>query len=234
MFEDFHPTANSAEARKRRSQSLAAACVLYSSLFGGLVAATATAREAIVDDETQVTFAPPPEPEPEPEPPPPPEVKPEVKALKPKANRARLDPPDKLKDQKLEESNKDLAEADSAGPVDGFLDGVEGGQGSGTPPPPPPPPPKATPVKPPVAVSLAKPRYSAKARRKGIEGSVVVQFEVTTTGTVRNLRVVSGAPDLAEMVMREAVNWRFKPAIKDGKPIAYRMSKTVTFRLDEA
>jgi periplasmic protein TonB len=232
MFEDFHPPANNAEARKRRQQSLAAACFLYGGLFTGMIAATATAREVMDDTDIPVTFAPPPEPEPEPEPPPP-EAKPEVKQMRPKAMRPKLTPPDKVSDEKLKESDKELAKGDAAGPVDGFLDGVEGGQGNMRPPPPPPPV-KLAPPKPAVAVSLTKPRYSAKARRKGIEGSVVVEFEVTTTGTVKNVRIVSGAPELAEMVLREAPNWRFKPAIRDGKPVATRLRKTVTFRLDEA
>jgi protein TonB len=235
MFEDFHPAANSAESRKRARQSLAVACTLYGSLFGGMVAATATARQVIEEEMTQVEFAPPPEPEPEPEPPPP-AATPEVKTLRPKAMRPKLTPPDKISDEKLKQSDKELAEADEAGPVDGFLDGVEGGQGSGRPPPPPPPPPKATPARAPVPVAstFARPRYSSKAKRKGIEGVVVVSFEISETGAVRNLRVVSGAPELVEMVLKWAPTWRYKPAMRDGKAIPWRKTESIRFRLEDA
>lgn len=236
MFEDFHPSANNAEARKRAGQSLAAAFFLYGGLFGGMVAATATARKVMEEELTQVEFAPPPEPEPEPEPPPP-AAAPEVKNLKPKAMRPKLTPPDKVSDEKLKESDKELAEADEAGPVDGFLDGVEGGQGSGTPPPPPPPPKAVAPPRAPVAMAsniASKPRYSSKAKRKGIEGVVVVSFEVTATGTVRNIKIVSGAPELVEMVMKWVPNWRFKPAMRDGKAIPWRKTESIRFRLEDA
>jgi periplasmic protein TonB len=235
MFEDFHPAANNVEARKRARQSLAAACFLYGGLFGGMVAATATARQVIEEELTQVEFAPPPEPEPEPEPPPP-AATPEVKNLRPKMTRPKLTPPDKVSDEKLKESDKELAAADEAGPVDGFLDGVEGGQGSGRPPPPPPPK-VSIPFKPPVAFPsnvASKPRYSSKAKRKGVEGVVVVSFEVTATGTVKNVKIVSGAPELVEMVMKWVPNWRFKPAMRDGKAIAYRKTESIRFRLEDA
>jgi periplasmic protein TonB len=235
MFEDFHPTANSAEALKRKRQSLFAACLLYGTSFGGMVAATATAREVIEEEETQVTFAPAPEPEPEPEPPPPPEVKPEVKNLRPKANRPKLTPPDKVSDEKLKESDKALAEAESTGPVDGFLDGVEGGQGNEKPPPPPPPKAVAPPRPPiPVASTFERPRYSSKAKRKGVEGVVVVSFVITENGTIKNLKVVSGAPELVEMVLKWAPTWRYKPAMKDGKPIQWAKKETIRFRLEDA
>jgi protein TonB len=233
MFEDFHPAANSEEQRKRMATSMASAVVLYGSIFIGGIAATAATRHVIEEEETQVEFAPPPEPEPPP--PPPPVATPAVAAMRPKASRPKLTPPDKVNEKKLEESNKELATADSAGPVDGFLDGVEGGQGNAHAPPPPPPPPKAAPTAPVGFPSnYVKPRYSPKARRKGIEGVVVVSYDVMPNGTVANVRVVSGAPELAEMVMGWVPKWRFKPATRDGKPIPWRKTDTIRFRLDDA
>src|SRR5262245_39546386 len=234
MFEDFQPPANPEEARRRKMSSLGAAVLLYGGVFGGLVVGTATAREIIEEEEIKVEFAPPPEPEPPPEPPPP-AATPDVKAMRPKAMRPKLTPPDKVSDEKLKESNKELAAGDPAGPVDGFLDGVEGGQGNMRPPPPPPP--KATPPRAPVALSSnisSKPRYSSKARRKGIEGVVVVSFEITAAGTVQNIRIVSGAPELVEMVMKWVPNWRFKPAMRDGKAIPWRKTESIRFRLEDA
>ena len=232
MFEDFHPAANNEEARKRMATSLASAVFLYGGLFVGMIAATATARHVIEEEETQVEFAPPPEPPPPP--PPPVEVTPAVQAMRPKAMRPKLTPPDKVSEEKLKESDKELATGDKAGPVDGFLDGVEGGQGNGHAPPPPPK--VVTPLIAPARVdsTFTLPRYSSKARRKGIEGVVVVSVEVTEAGTVRNIKILSGAPELVEMVMGWAPKWRYKPAIRDGKPIPYRKTETIRFRLDDA
>lgn len=232
MFEDFHPAANNEEARKRMATSLASAVFLYGGLFVGMIAATATARHVIEEEETQVEFAPPPEPPPPP--PPPVEVTPAVQAMRPKAMRPKLTPPDKVSEEKLKESDKELATGDKAGPVDGFLDGVEGGQGNGHAPPPPP---KATiPPRAPIAIAstFVQPRYSSKAKRKGVEGIVVVSFEVTETGTIRNLQIVSGEPELVEMVIKWAPSWRYKPAMRDGKAIPWRKTERIRFRLEDA
>lgn len=204
------------------------AVLIFLAIKATQVVATAEAKPEV---DTTMSFLKPPEPPPEP---PPPAATPDVKQMRPKANRPKLDPPDKVSDEKLKESDKELAAGDAAGPVDGFLDGVEGGQGNMRPPPPPPKP--AGVVRPPSQImsTFVQPRYSSKAKRKGIEGVVVVSFEVAENGTVRNLKIISGAPELIEMVIPWSAKWRFKPATRDGKPIPYRKTLSIRFRLEDA
>jgi protein TonB len=234
MFDDFNSSSVNQQARKRFGGSMAAAIVLYGTSSAAIVGATATAREVIEEKETQIEFAPPPEPEP---PPPPVEAAPPPKpSPRPKVKRATLKPPDEIPLEKPKESDDALAEAGEAGPQDGFLDGVEGGTGTAPAPPPPPPPPKPEKTIPPVGLSSndEKPKYTSSARRKGIEGVVVVTFEVLENGKVSSPRIVSGPRELHETVIKFVMNWRFKPAHRGGKAVRYRLTKQFRFRLEDA
>lgn len=234
MFDDFHSSSkNQQQARKRFGGSMAAAIVVYGTSSAAIVGATAATRQVTEEKETQIEFAPPPEPEP----PPPVEAAPPPKpSPRPKVKRATLKPPDEIPLEKPKESNDELAEAGEAGPQDGFLDGVEGGTGNGAAPPPPPPPPKVEKLIPPIGLSSndEKPKYTASAKRKGIEGVVVVSFEVLESGKVTSPRIVSGPPELHETVLKFVMNWRFKPAHRGGKPVRYRMTKQFRFVLEDA
>jgi TonB family protein len=76
-------------------------------------------------------------------------------------------------------------------------------------------------------------KYPTVARRKGIEGKVVVSFVVLENGTVTDVKAVSGPPELFESVLRAVRTWRFTPAHQGGKPIRYTMTRTVVFRLED-
>jgi protein TonB len=236
MFDDFSPSATTRESRARFRRSVAAAMVIYGGSSAAVVGATATVHKIVEEKETQVEFAPPPEPEPPPPPPPPPQAAPQEANARPKAKRPELAPPTKISDEKLKESSKPLAAAGEGGPVDGFLDGVPGGKGTAPAvPPPPPPPPKAEPLIAPVETGRnSKPRYSPAAKRKGVEGTVVVAFDVLEDGTVANPKIVSGPPELHECVLRAVASWRFQPAHRGPEKVRFKMKKSIVFRLEDA
>jgi protein TonB len=236
MFDDFCQSSTERETHARFRRSMAAAVVIYASSTAAIVAATATVRRIVEEKETRVEFAPPPEPEPPPPPPPPVQAAQPLKNLRPKVKRPELAPPDKISDEKLKESNKALAAADT-GPVEGFLDGVEGGTGNGrgAPAPPPPPPPKLEPLSPAVDPGgNDRPTYSSTARRKGIEGTVVVMFDVLEDGRVANAQIVSGPPEFTDTVLRAVRAWRYKPAHRGATMVRTRIRKSIVFRLEDA
>jgi periplasmic protein TonB len=235
MFEDFHSTASNAEGRKRKRQSLAAAVVLYGGLCGGMIAGTATATTYIEEPERTVTFVPPPpERAPESTPAPPPAVAtPKVKKSRQPPVRPSPPVPKEVPDGKPEESDAELAADPDPGSEQGSVGGTAGG-GDHAPPPPAPPAPPGLTKRPKPHAGNEVPRYSREARRKGIEGVVVVEVEISEAGTVRILRVVSGARELVEMVMRSLPSWRYQPAMKDGKPIRWRKTEVIRFRLEDA
>jgi TonB family protein len=74
--------------------------------------------------------------------------------------------------------------------------------------------------------------YTDKARKKKIQGSVVVSIVVTDEGTVRDAQIASGLEkDLDKQALKAVSTWKFEPATKDGKPVAVRIRVEVDFRL---
>lgn len=76
-------------------------------------------------------------------------------------------------------------------------------------------------------------RYPAKAKKKGIQGNVTVQFIVKPDGSVNNVKVVSG---VEKSLNKEAVRLiksvpRWIPRKIDGKPVEDSISLTVYFEL---
>ncbi len=67
----------------------------------------------------------------------------------------------------------------------------------------------------PVALSKVKPKYPSRARRRGIEGEVVVAFQVQANGRVKrnSIRVVSAKPKkiFNKAVVSAVLRWRFAP-----------------------
>lgn len=78
------------------------------------------------------------------------------------------------------------------------------------------------------------PTYPREALRAGNEGSVVVAIAVDSTGVPTDVRVVERSGTRDRSLDRAAVNaarqWRFEPAIRDGKPAAATVQLPVDFR----
>ena len=76
-------------------------------------------------------------------------------------------------------------------------------------------------------------RYPALPRKYGIEGRVMVGFCIDVDGTVSDVKVVSGVDrDLDKEAVRViASSPKWKPAIRDGKPVRTHVVFPVIFRL---
>lgn len=83
----------------------------------------------------------------------------------------------------------------------------------------------------PVVKSKPQPEYTAAAKLHRIEGTVVLRCVFTSAGEVKHLFLVSGLPDgLNEASVAAARKIKFKPAIKDGKPVSIWMELQYNFR----
>lgn len=81
-------------------------------------------------------------------------------------------------------------------------------------------------------LSKPTPTYSAEARTQKIEGEVLLEVEFASTGIVRVLRVVRGlGHGLDDAAVRAAQQIQFKPAQDDGRPIDFRTTLHIVFRL---
>jgi len=85
---------------------------------------------------------------------------------------------------------------------------------------------------PPRPVSQADAEYSEEARRKKINGSVVISLLVSEEGLPTEVHVVrSLGYGLDEKAVQAVRQYRFRPAMKNGKPIAQHISIEVSFHI---
>ncbi|HXT51020.1 MAG TPA: TonB family protein [Thermoanaerobaculia bacterium] len=85
----------------------------------------------------------------------------------------------------------------------------------------------------PVLVGLTKPEYPAVARRLRVEGDVTMRLSVDATGKVTDVELVSGLGrgGIDEVAMAAARTARFRPAMRNGTPVASRYLLVIPFRL---
>jgi protein TonB len=83
-----------------------------------------------------------------------------------------------------------------------------------------------------VAVSTVLPVYPPAARQAGLEGTVVVEILVDTSGVVFDARVARPAGHgFDESAVAAVRRFRFSPALLHGSPVRVRMFWPVEFRL---
>lgn len=78
--------------------------------------------------------------------------------------------------------------------------------------------------------------YPAEARAAGVEGRVVVRYDITPEGRVVNAAVVSAEPTgvFEDAALAAVRSWRFRPAVLGGKTVAANNRQSeVTFRLGD-
>ncbi len=83
----------------------------------------------------------------------------------------------------------------------------------------------------PEAIAKVEPTYPEIALEAGIDGEVTVKALVGRDGSVVDVRVVKSIPMLDAAAIRCARQWRFKPAIVDGKPVAVWVAIPLRFVL---
>lgn len=78
--------------------------------------------------------------------------------------------------------------------------------------------------------------YPPVAKAEGIEGYVVIRYDVTAHGTVIDPEVVEAVPEgvFEEAALASIVQWRFRPATEGGKAVSTPgVVSTLRFRLGE-
>jgi len=84
----------------------------------------------------------------------------------------------------------------------------------------------------PQAISAPDPAYTEEARRAKKQGTCVLWLIVDAAGHPRDIKVVRGLGLGLDAKALEAVQqWRFQPALKDGKPVDVQISVEVEFHL---
>ena len=87
-------------------------------------------------------------------------------------------------------------------------------------------------ITPPRLREVASPDYTEEAKKKKVEGTVTLSIVVDTKGDVVDAKVGKGlGHGLDENAIIAVKEWKYKPAEKDGAPVAVKMEVAVEFFL---
>ncbi len=84
-------------------------------------------------------------------------------------------------------------------------------------------------LKPPQLVSSVLPVYPQIAQVAGVEGDVIVQASIDTSGNVSAAKVISGPVMLRTAAIEALRRWKYQPAMLDNKPVATQMTIRMRF-----
>lgn len=87
-------------------------------------------------------------------------------------------------------------------------------------------------ILPPVKIECPRPRYTEEARKARIQGVVLLETVIDAVGNVTQVRVLKGLPmGLTESAVETVGEWKYKPATRDGSPVAVYLNVVVNFSL---
>ena len=79
---------------------------------------------------------------------------------------------------------------------------------------------------------MPQPEYPSALRQAGVTGDALIEFTVTTDGTVVGAKVMKATNALfAEAALAAVSRWQFTPAKLNGKPVNRVMQQPITFSL---
>ncbi|SDE62523.1 energy transducer TonB [Sporomusa acidovorans] len=89
---------------------------------------------------------------------------------------------------------------------------------------------------PPVVIYSVFPEYPYEARKKHLEGKVLLKMTISNEGIVSDAEVIesSGYDILDEAAINGVKEWRFIPAKENGEAIAVKVVMPITFKLTPA
>jgi len=244
MFEDSL-IESGGRLKTKRPVTTVVSFVLQVALIGVLVLIPLLFTEALPKTQLMTFLVAPPPPPP---PPPPPAAAPVkvVKQIQTDIINGQLRTPTKIpeKVQMIKEEDAPPPMAATGGVVGGVPGGIPGGQMGGviggiissTPVAVPH---VATPQRVRVSQGVTQglltrrvnPNYPPLARQARIQGSVVLQAEISKNGDIENLRLVSGHPMLAPAAIEAVKQWKYRPYILNGEPVEVETQITVNFTL---
>ncbi len=83
---------------------------------------------------------------------------------------------------------------------------------------------------PPQPIYQPNPKYSVPMRYDQVHGSVEMSFLVDSGGNVRDPIILkTNDARLAASALTAVRNWRFKPAVRNGEPIDFKVVQTINF-----
>src|SRR5215831_1333690 len=82
-----------------------------------------------------------------------------------------------------------------------------------------------------LLVRKVQPTYPPLARQARIQGTVVLQAQISKSGDIENLQLISGHPMLAPAAIEAVKQWKYKPYLLNGEPVEVETTVQVNFSL---
>jgi TonB family protein len=82
-------------------------------------------------------------------------------------------------------------------------------------------------------ITKVAPVYPPLARQARIQGTVVLKVQISKSGDVESLQLVSGHPMLAPAAIEAVKQWKYKPFLLNGEAVEVETSVTVNFALSD-
>ena len=82
-----------------------------------------------------------------------------------------------------------------------------------------------------LLIKKVTPNYPPLAKQARIQGTVILQAEISKDGTIQNLQLISGHPMLAPAAIEAVKQWRYRPYLLNGEPVAVETQVQVNFSL---
>jgi protein TonB len=83
----------------------------------------------------------------------------------------------------------------------------------------------------PRKIGDVRPVYPEFARAARLEGTVIMEAVLDTTGRVTQLRVIKSAPMFDQAALDAVRQWQYTPSLYGGRPVSVLMTITVRFTL---
>ena len=87
-------------------------------------------------------------------------------------------------------------------------------------------------IKPPERTSFVEPAYPEDLKRAQIEGKVALQIVVGRSGAVEDAMVIRSNPPFDEEAVKAVRQWKYRPALQEGKPVKVYLTVVVEFNLN--
>ncbi len=82
-----------------------------------------------------------------------------------------------------------------------------------------------------LLVRKVPPSYPPLARQARIQGTVILQAQISKDGNIMNLQLISGHPMLAPAAIEAVKQWKYKPYLLNGEPVEVETQVQVNFTL---
>ena len=82
-----------------------------------------------------------------------------------------------------------------------------------------------------LIIKKVQPKYPKEAKKKHVEGSVILRAVISQTGDIGELQLISGPDLLVPSAMEAVKQWKYRPFLLQGQPVEIDTQITVNYTL---